>query len=169
MYRFQRVSFFSTICMAFLGLLAAPAVGKAKDKIVTGVSRIAAKNPGQLEQKDIRGIMGTPRNIDVRSRKTVWVYYNDRSKLEIEWEGLPAGIKKLKFEMLKGTKPPKIDYRLPDKLKDGETTIAQAIKIFGEPAEMELKEKTQELHYVFADKNLRMFFRERVLVDFTLY
>ena len=89
--------------------------------------------------------------------------------MDIEWEGLPGCIKKVNFKILKGPKMPNIDYRLPDKLRDGETTLSQAIKIFGIPADLELKEKTQEVHYAFADKTVRLFFRENILEDFTIY
>ena len=141
----------------------------AKDKIATCATQLAGREMEQLNQATVRKLAGTPSNIEAKTRKSTWIYYNDQSKMEIEWEGLPGNIKKIKFEILKGPRPPKIDYSLADKLKSDETNLAQAIKIFGIPGDMEIKENTQELHYSFADKNMRLFFRDRILADFTLY
>jgi hypothetical protein len=141
----------------------------AKDKLSSSFNTLAGKELETLTEQNVRGIMGTPGKIEKKTHKTTWVYFNGRTKVEVEWEGLPGMAKKIHFEVVNGGKTPAIDYRLPDKLRDGETTLSQAVRILGIPVQADMKEKSQELHYAYADKNMRLFFREHILADFTIY
>ncbi len=166
---FKKSCFGRLLLLTLCGILTLSETATAKDKLASSLTKIAALDVSRTDQPTIRKNLGAPAKVEVKTRKTAWVYFSDRSKLVVEWEGLPANIKKLNFEMLKGPLASALDYSLADKLHDGETTMVQALKIFGIPAEMEMKEKSQEICYVFADKKLRLFFRDRVLVDFALY
>ena len=61
------------------------------------------------------------------------------------------------------------DTRLQAKLTSGVTDILQTLKILGTPKDMTIKKATQEIHYAYAHNVLRLFFRNRVLVDYCLY
>jgi hypothetical protein len=57
---------------------------------------------------------------------------------------------------------------LSRKLKSGTTDLAQAVKLLGIPEDMTIKTVTQEVHYAYQKCVLRLFFRNRTLVDYTL-
>jgi len=122
--------------------------------------------PGQATPERITAILGKPGKVEEGKRKTWWHYEMGATNVVICWSKDDV-LEKFSFKNIQAQKPA-FDGKSCSKLKSGTTDITQAMKLLGTPKDMTIKKMTQEMHYTYQNSVLRLFFRERVLVDFTL-
>ena len=118
-------------------------------------------------QEKITALLGQPTKIEEHKKRTLWHYSKDNTNLIICWNKNSDLFDNFSFTC-KAAQKCAFDRGIPSKLKSGSTNILQAIAILGTPMDMKIKSATQEMHYAYANSVLRLFFRDRVLVDFTL-
>lgn len=118
-------------------------------------------------QNQVTAMLGTPAKVTEGKKRVLWYYTGDLSNLTFYWNKKSDGVEKFRFNS-EPTENCRFDINIPRKLKSGATDIKQAITLLGVPKDMTVKELTQELHYTYTDGTLRLFFRNGVLVDFTL-
>ena len=125
-------------------------------------------NPNTVSQEKVASILGSPIKIEEFRKRVLWHYKYGNSDLVISWNKKSELADKFSFRVNSSTKP-EYNNALSRKLKSGETDITQALKILGSPHDMIIKPTKQEMHYNYNNKVLRLFFRDRKLVDFCLY
>ena len=124
--------------------------------------------PGTVTQENITAMFGAPAKVEENSRKSWWMYSQGTTNLIICWnKRSDNSLEKYSFTSGQVQKPA-FDGRMCRKLKSGATDIMQALKLLGPPKDMTIKKVTQEMHYAYQNNVLRLFFRNSVLVDFTL-
>jgi hypothetical protein len=155
------------IVLLFLGLLAVGTHCFAIDHIGDKLLSYINLTPGTTTQSKVSSMLGTPSKIEENKKRTWWYYNNDNTSLVISWNKKSDLLERFSFSCSKVQKNA-FDNAIPAKLHSGDTNIAQAIKLLGTPQNMTIKEGTQEIHYSYQNNILRLFFRNRVLVDFTL-
>jgi len=119
-------------------------------------------------QGKVTSLLGKPMKIEESKKSVTWYYNHGQTNMVIKWNKKSAGLEKVYFtngDVKKST----FDNSVSGKLKSGVTDILQALKLLGTPKDMTIKEATQEIHYAYQNNVLRLFFRDRVLVDYTLY
>ncbi len=131
------------------------------------LSFISLTTPTVTQQKVTR-MLGTPARIEESKRRIWWHYNHGNTNLVISWNKKSELPEKFSFTSTPAVKPA-FDKHLPMKLKSGKTDINQALKILGTPHDMTIRASKQEMHYNYENKVLRLFFRDRTLVDFCLY
>ena len=141
----------------------------ATEKQQNSITALTKLTPDNWTKERLMTLFGKPTQETTEGRKMLWVYQVQEAKISIQWEKEEELARRINFESGLNHANRELDYSLPDKLKLGATPMSQAIKILGMPDDMSLKKSTQEMHYTYNDKVLRLFFRDRVLVDFTLY
>jgi len=62
-----------------------------------------------------------------------------------------------------------LDNEKAKQLHSGETALVDAIKLLGSPKDLEIKGANQQLHYIFKENKLNLFFRNGTLVNYTLF
>ena len=146
--------------------------------LFTGVRLLAIDRSGNLlslvnlshetaTQEKITALLGQPMTIEEHKKRVWWHYSNDNSNLVICWNKKSDVFENFSFTCKPGQKCT-FDKCIPRKLKSGSTDILQALALLGTPMDMKIKGATQEMHYSYANSVLRLFFRNRVLVDYTL-
>jgi len=143
-------------------------IGFAIDNSSDELLSLVNLTPETATQSKVTSLLGKPSNIEVTKKKTVWYYTHGDAKLEICWDMKTSLLQKFSFTS-DLVKKDVFDSRLQAKLTSGVTDILQALKILGTPKDMTIKKATQEMHYAYAHNVLRLFFRNRVLVDYCLY
>ncbi len=131
------------------------------------LSFISLTTPTVTQQKVTR-MLGTPARIEESKRRIWWHYSHGTTNLVISWNKKSELPEKFSFTSTPAVKPA-FDKNLPMKLRSGKTDIGQALKILGTPHDMTIRASKQEMHYNYENKVLRLFFRDRMLVDFCLY
>jgi hypothetical protein len=124
--------------------------------------------PATATQSKITSLLGKPLKIEETKKRTIWYYTHGNTNLVISWDIRTTLLEKFSFTC-NLVKKDVFDSRLQAKLTSGVTDILQALKILGTPKDMTIKKATQEMHYAYAHNVLRLFFRNRVLVDYCLY
>ncbi|MCD6010739.1 MAG: hypothetical protein K0Q79_601 [Flavipsychrobacter sp.] len=124
--------------------------------------------PPSVTQQKITNLLGTPAKIEESKKRVMWYYTHGNTNLIISWNKKSELPEKFSFTSTPVVKPT-FDNGLARKLKSGQTDISQALKILGPPHDMTIRESKQEMHYSYEGKMLRLFFRNRMLVDFCLY
>jgi len=140
------------------------AIDNNSDELLSLVNLTAAT----ATQSKIAALLGTPIKVEETKKRTVWYYIHGNTKLVISWNVKTLLLEKFSFNC-EPAKKGVFDNRLSAKLKSGVTDILQALKILGTPKDMTIKKATQEMHYAYEHNVLRLFFRDRVLVDYCLY
>lgn len=123
--------------------------------------------PGTTTQQNVTAIFGTPVKVEDNKKRIRWYYNHGNGNLVICWNKKSDMLEQFSFISTQAEKII-LDNNVYTKLKSGATNIMQAIKLLGIPKDMTIKEFTQEMHYAYQKNVLRLFFRDRVLVDFTL-
>jgi hypothetical protein len=124
--------------------------------------------PATATQGKITSMLGKPGKIEESKKRTSWYYTSGNTVMVISWSKKSELLEKFSFSCT-CTDKCVFDQRLSRKLKSGSTNIVQAMKLLGQPEKMTIKETKQEMHYAYRNNVLRLFFRDRVLVDFCLY
>ncbi|MES2704434.1 MAG: hypothetical protein V4649_17480 [Bacteroidota bacterium] len=122
---------------------------------------------GNATQKQMIDKLGQPVKIQERSRRTAWYYSPANGNLKLVWDKRENQLEVLNFTAANAKKDT-FDETISGKLQSGKTDLTQAVKLLGFPKEMTIKETRQELHYIYHNSVLRLFFRDNVLVDFAL-
>jgi len=125
-------------------------------------------SPATATQARVTSLLGKPIRVEEGKKRVLWYYEHGNSSLVISWNKKSAQLEKFAFDHDLSEKGV-FDVRTSQKLKTGVTNIMDAIKILGTPKDMTIKEMTQEMHYAYQNNVLRLFFRNKTLVDFTLY
>ena len=151
---------------ALLLILSQPcmATGHDADELLSFISL----TPQTTTQVKVTSLLGTPTKIEESKKRTWWYYSHGNTNFVISWNKKSELPEKLSFTTEPAVKRA-FDNSLYMKLKSGATDIGQALKILGTPKDMTIKGATQEMHYAYENKVLRLFFRDRLLVDFCLY
>lgn len=123
--------------------------------------------PQTATQENITSMFGKPVTIEENKKRSWWHYSQGNTNLVICWNKKSDMAEKFSFTSESKEKLA-FDKKSYSKLKSGATDIMQAIKLLGLPKDMTIKTVTQEMHYAYQKNVLRLFFRDRVLVDFTL-
>jgi len=124
--------------------------------------------PATATQSKITSLLGQPAKVEETKKRTTWYYTHGNSQLVLSWNLKTELLEKFSFSSVTEKKPV-FDKRLSARLKSGATDVLQALKILGVPKDMTMKKATQEMHYAYEHNVLRLFFRDRVLVDYCLY
>lgn len=124
--------------------------------------------PETATQGKVTSLLGKPVKIEESKKRTLWYYTHGNTNLVISWNAKSALLEKFSFTCA-SLKKSVFDNRLATKLQSGATDILSALKILGTPKDMTIKKATQEMHYAYEHNVLRLFFRDRVLVDYCLY
>ncbi len=119
-------------------------------------------------QVKVTDVLGTPTRIE-ESKKRVWWYYSKgATTMVISWNKKTMMPDKFSFTSDREASNA-FSRSLSRQLQSGKTNLAQAIHILGTPKDMTIWASKQEVYYAFQDKMLRLFFRDRKLVDYCLY
>ena len=138
----------------------------AKDHSDNLLSLLSMSRETVTRQK-ITALLGQPASIEESNKKVWWHYTNENTNLVICWNKKSDLLENFSFKNEQSAKT-MCDGQLCKKLHSGTTGIIDAIKLLGTPADMKIKGTTQELHYSYQNVVMRLFFRNRILVDFTL-
>lgn len=129
--------------------------------------RITGINHENVTQADIIKLYGNPGRTEKTRKRLKWYYIQDGCMLEVDWKSDGSRLEKFVFtNEVQEKKECNLD--LQQKLKTGDTDIAQALKLLGVPADMTLREDTQIIHYNYQGSMARLFFRNNKLVDYAL-
>jgi hypothetical protein len=123
--------------------------------------------PKTVTQENITAIFGAPLKVEENKKRSWWHYSRGNTAFVICWNKKSELLEKFSFTC-EQTEKLVFDNNVYRKLKSGATDIMQAVKLLGQPKDMTIKTATQELHYAYQKNVLRLFFRDKVLVDFTL-
>ncbi len=124
--------------------------------------------PEQAKPDDIASLLGQPLKIEQEKKQDVWYYNSPDANFVIYWNNRTSKLDKLSFSAQNVTKG-NWDNRNTKYLKNGETHMADVIKVLGMPKDMLLRSVNQELHYSYQNTVLNLFFRKGTLVNYCLY
>jgi hypothetical protein len=116
----------------------------------------------------VTSILGKPMKVEENKKRTSWYYNHGNTNLVISWSKKSTLFEKFSFTC-ESAKKSVFDTRLSKKLKSGATDIITALALLGTPKDMTIKGAKQEMHYAYEHNVLRLFFRDRMLVDYCLY
>ncbi|NDC41293.1 MAG: hypothetical protein EBZ77_07055 [Chitinophagia bacterium] len=123
--------------------------------------------PSALTQEKVTALLGQPVKVDQGKRGSTWYYEKDNAVLQVKWRNEQAFAEKISFSC-KNMALLTYDPELGAHFKEGQLKFADAVSVLGTPGEMQARKVTQVLHYKFKNSMLRLFFRNQVLVDYTL-
>ena len=122
-------------------------------------------SPENVTREKIMSILGKPARIDETRKGTRWYYTFNNSKLMLQWNKNEGMAEKFSFNC---TSAPTciFDKKNECKLQEGKMNVDQAVALLGTPKEMVMKSGKQVLYYNYQNSILRLFFRNRTLVDY---
>jgi len=129
---------------------------------------ILTMSTDDANQNQVTTLLGKPERVEESKKKSKWYYTNGSISLVIYWTNATEKMEKFSFTSLSAKKNV-WDNNASKKLRTGRTNVNQAIAILGMPKDMLVKNGTQQMHYNYQSNVLRLFFRNRTLVDYTLY
>ncbi len=124
--------------------------------------------PETATRNTVTALMGAPHRVQENKKSTSWFYTLGSTQVVINWSKKTESLLRFSFKTMLDAKSA-FDNSLPYQLKSGTTNLTEALNILGTPQDATIKGKTQEMHYNYKEKVLRLFFRDRVLVDYCLY
>jgi len=128
---------------------------------------LAAITPQLASPGQMAAMLGQPTRIEENKKKTLWHYDLGDCDLVLSWDNKSDQFVKFSF-INQPVQKKAFDARISRKLRSGTTDLSQALALLGTPKDMTIKESKQEVHYTYENSVLRLFFRDRVLVDYTL-
>ncbi len=123
--------------------------------------------PESITRDKVGSVLGKSLQIEESKRGTKWLYTFDSCTLAVYWNREGVAAERFAFTC-DANKRCMYDKGLEQKIKEGKMTVSQAVTLLGVPQEMVVKRGTQVMNYTFCSKRLRLFFRDRVLVDHSL-
>lgn len=136
----------------------------AKDPDVMSWATLMPKN---ATPKQVTALLGKPNKIADNKKTTEWHYTMGDHNLVVFWNKKSDECIKFSFRSNPCEKCI-FDARLSRKLHSGTTDLKQTLALLGTPKDMTIKSSKQEVHYAYQNNVLRLFFRDQVLVDYTL-
>jgi hypothetical protein len=124
--------------------------------------------PETATPDNITSLLGKPGRIEDNKKRTIWYYEHDSTTLVVSWSKKSAQMEKFSFNNTRDGRNI-FDVNKSRHLQSGVTNVTDALKILGTPSDMTIKGMTQEMHYDYKNNVLRLFFRNKMLVDYTLY
>jgi hypothetical protein len=154
---------FLLLTVIFIGSRPCKATEHTSDELLSWITL----TPQTATPEKVTNILGKPLKVEENKKRTWWYYGKGNTNLVISWNNKSGQLEKFSFSDI--TPEQKVfDTRISGRLRSGVTDMKQAIAILGVPKDMIIKEVTQEMHYAYKNSILRLFFRNRLLVDFTL-
>ena len=138
----------------------------AKDHVDNLLSLLSMSRETVTKEK-ITSLLGEPASIEESNKRIWWHYTNENSNLVICWNKKSDLFENFSFKNQQNEKTV-CDGQLCNKLKSGVTGVTDVVKLLGTPANMKINGTTQQLYYAYQNVKMRLFFRNRILVDFTL-
>ncbi len=123
--------------------------------------------PESTTQAKVTAMLGKPGMIEETRKKVKWHYTTNQHDLIICWNKRSDLLENFSYKSLE-VKKTICNGESFKQLRNGATNVMAAIKLLGSPADMKTKNATQEMHYAYENSVLRLFFRNNILVDFTL-
>ena len=151
------------IWILVLGVHTAQAYSNPAEKLLLLV-KLA---PEKVTRDKIIALLGNPAKIEESKKGSRWYYTYDNTKLMLQWSKRSAAVAEFSFSC----NNPKIcpfDRKKECKLKEGAMSMQQAVALLGPPHDMVVKSNKQIMFYNYQGNTLRLFFRNRTLVDYTL-
>jgi hypothetical protein len=112
-------------------------------------------------------MMGKPEKIEENGRRTRWYYNCGELNIIFCWNKRLGTFEQVSI-VQKQPKQDIFDERLSVMLKSGKTDVKQVLELLGTPRDMTIKGSKQVMHYFYKNNTLRLFFRDNILVDYTL-
>jgi|GEM_PF-1074097 len=128
---------------------------------------LAKMAPESITQTKVIAMFGQPERVEQLRKGVKWYYTNGGTELTINWSARSGSMQKFAFSHQPAAKTI-FDNNIERQLKSGQIDITTAMKLLGVPKDMVMKEATQVMHYSYQNSMLRLFFRDRKLVDYTL-
>lgn len=151
------------ILLLFLVVGTASAVPTTAEKLLALV-KLA---PERVTRDKVVSILGQPGKIEETKRGSKWLYNYSNTTLTMHWNKKSGIAEEFSFTC----RNPQIcsfDKKNECKLKEGSMSMQQAVSLLGPPHDMTVKSSKQVMYYNYQGNILRLFFRNRVLVDYTL-
>jgi hypothetical protein len=139
----------------------------AADNTVEDMMRIVQLLPGSTGKELVTSLYGQPTKVEQSKKRTWWHYNVGSTDLAVCWNNRSEVLERFSFKCetkIEG----QFDNTIQSKLVSGTLAMSDALQILGKPKDMNIRANTQEIHYAFQNNVLRLFFRDRVLVDFCL-
>ena len=122
-------------------------------------------SPENITRERIVSLLGKPGKVE-ESRKSIrWYYLSADSKLMLQWNKNEGHAEKFSFNC-SAVNTCLFDNKMECKLVEGKMNIDQAVTLLGTPRDMVVKSGKQILYYNYQHSVLRLFFRNRTLVDY---
>jgi hypothetical protein len=150
-------------CLAFL-ISSQAAV--ARGNKIEDMLALVKLSTATTTQTEFIASLGQPGKIEEKGRHTWWYYDQGANNVSLCWNKGDQ-LERLDFKSGSDEKDT-FDMKVPAKLQTGKTDLLQAVKLLGTPKTMMIKENRQEIHYVYNNSILRLFFRDRILIDYAL-
>jgi len=151
------------ILALILGMHTANAGSNPAEKLLSLV-KLA---PEKVTRDKIIALLGNPARIEDSKKGSKWYYSYADTKLTLQWSKRSDAVEEFSFTC----RNPKIcpfDKNKECKLKEGSMSMQQAVSLLGPPHDMVVKSNKQIMFYSYQGNTLRLFFRNRTLVDYTL-
>lgn len=116
----------------------------------------------------ITAILGKPIKVEETRSKSIWYYDGGTVNMVISWNKKTGEFEQLAMNAKSMTPTNNFDEKLSAQILPGKTDVTLALKLLGTPSSMTIKGTRHELHYTYNSHVFRLFFRDNLLVDFTL-
>lgn len=125
-------------------------------------------SPEAVTRDKVTSILGKPTRAVETKKGSTWYYTVNNTKLTLQWSKSSGTAEHISYRCGKGTDCGQFDKKKECKLKEGAMNMQQALTLLGPPKEMTVKEGKQIMYYNYKGNMLRLFFRNRTLVDYAL-
>ncbi len=155
---------FVLVFLLFLGAHMACLAVTPADKLMALV-KLAPEN---ITRDKVMILLGKPTRIAENRKGSTWYYTVDNTKLTLQWNKRSGMAEQFSFSCGSSKSCGQFDKKKECKLKEGLMNMQQALTLLGPPKEMTVKEGKQIMYYNYKGNMLRLFFRNRTLVDYAL-
>jgi hypothetical protein len=124
-------------------------------------------DPKAITKEKVTALLGKPYKVEDNHKILRWTFKTkDDNEIKISWHSKSGTFSLCTY---KNTlfRAKDVDKATVNKLTIGTTDISTSVKLLGTPQELIIKDATQTLHYSCPSGLLRLFFRDRTLVDLT--
>jgi hypothetical protein len=139
--------------------------GNAMPKNLLSIVKAASSNP---TPEGITAILGHPIKTEESRRKTTFYFDGGSVNVVMSWDARTGEFEQMWMSAKSTESITAFDEKLSSQLQSGKTDVTQALNLLGTPSTLTIKGSRQELHYNYTSHILRLFFRDNILVDFTL-
>lgn len=151
------------ILIMLMGLSQARATVNPAEKLLA----LVKMEPENVTRDKVMALLGSPAKIEETKKGSKWVYKFDNTELMLHWNKRSGMVAEYSFTC-RNNKICPFDRNKECKLKEGSMSMQQAVSLLGPPRDMVVKSNKQIMYYRYNGNLLRLFFRNRILVDYTL-